>query len=188
MSEQQERDYLQQNSTSIDSEKSTCVLTLLSISMQEAVLRTMSGQEAIIPLTFGKPVLVGRPLLRRESAVTVRNGGKMTVSDLGEDACELLQVATHPGLRRTVRVIHKGELLGMHRPLATLLDSSDEVEDYLQFSEALERCHYCRHYLHHVTPNEGYTCTGPYTVCQFCDDTPVWHHEWCCPGYSENEP
>ena len=93
-----------------------------------------------------------------------------TVKDLG------IQVRTQMGLpgytqtHQTTRVMHQGQELPMHRPIASL------DEDNPFWHETMHWCIFC----HKELLNKA-NQRGPFRSCWFCQDAPSWHHGHCCP-------
>ena len=133
----------------------TFLLTLQEIDGAQATLTTLAGEE-----------------------VTVRfqtNVRSALVKDLGRWARRNLGLPgrTQPGV--FTKIIWKDRALGLNQPLAVL------VEGELQ-QHANKTCTFCQSPLRKGPGKSGpYSTDGPFPFCNFCDDSPTWHHGWCCP-------
>ena len=133
----------------------TFLLTLQEIDSEQATLTTLSGKEVVV--RFKANVL---------SAV-VKDLGRWARRNLG------LPGRTQPGV--FTKIIWKDRALGLNQPLAIL------VEGKLQ-QHANKTCTFCQSPLRKRLDKPGpYGTDGPYPFCHFCDDSPTWHHGWCCP-------
>ena len=153
--------------------QSTFLLTLTSISLNEAVLTTMEGKEARVPLTF-------EVRAKRQKTKGERRGRKvflgldLTVRDLGIIARKELGLPGRAPLHVTTRVLQNYSVLPKYRPLATLVAVRS-----LDIMKAYSSCYFCGESLQHQ--NGGATFEGPFSHCYFCEDAPAWHHGACCP-------
>ena len=131
------------------------LLTLHEIDSEQATLTTLSGKE--VTVRFKTNVL---------SAV-VKDLGRWARRNLG------LPGRTQPGV--FTKIIWKNKALGLNQPLAILLEG--EIQQ-----RANRTCTFCRSPLRKKQDKSGpYGSDGPYPFCHFCDDSPTWHHGWCCP-------
>ena len=139
-------------------ESSYFALTLLEIDNKRARLTTMAGKE--VEVVFRSSL----------TAWVVKDLGRWARRNLG------LRGRTEPG--EFTQIIWKNQVLGINQPLAILLEEGQECND-----SALRNCTFCLNPLR-ILSNEVPPCHGqpaPFPYCYFCEDTPSWHHGWCCP-------
>ena len=89
---------------------------------------------------------------------------------------------TEPGV--FTRIIWQDQVLGMHQPLALLLEDAHPAR-----KEAMKMCTFCHTLLRESgTSGPFMDRRGPFYCCYHCGDQPSWHHGWCCPqnGWSHS--
>ena len=151
------------------------VINLLRITHWGAVVATLQGQEAEIPLTF---IGNSRILDGLTSPQEPHNGLLMTVKDFGRIARQTLGLDPVTPLQVTTRVVYENQVLPMHRPMSTLLEA-----DTALLRQAAQCCHFCRKplHLHSRAGASASLDSGPRQHCLYCLDEPAWHHGDCCP-------
>ena len=139
-------------------EPSYFVMTLLEIDNERARLTTMAGEEVEVIFESSPTIWVAKDL------------GRWARRNMG------MKARTEPG--EFTRIIWKDQVLGINQPLAMLLEKGKYGREW-----ALGHCTFC---LNPLRSSHG--GVGPYPEpirpfphCYFCEDTPAWHHGWCCP-------
>ncbi len=102
-------------------------------------------------------------------------GTFMTMKQLGILVRRALGLPGVTPLGVSVRILQGNTVLGVHQPLATLMDQRSQ-----EFQRANVRCHFC-HLELSVSTWQSECLSGPFASCYFCEDKPSWHHGWCCP-------
>ena len=152
------------------------VINLLSITHEGAVVTTLQGQEAQIPLTFAGN---SRVLDGLASPREPHNGLLMTAKDFGRIARQMLGFEPVTPLHLTTRVVYDDQVLPMHRPMSTLLEADTSI-----LRQSAMCCHFCRKPLQ-LNSRAGASASldlGPRKYCFYCLDEPAWHHGDCCPS------
>ena len=158
----------------------TFLLELSHINTEQAILTTLDGKEANVSLKFQledllNPVLQIGPPPYPACALHVKDLGRLARGTLGMNPTTPLYLTT--------RITYHGNVLPMHRPLATLLDSSSA-----HHQRAHQFCHFCGESMRGCIQEGSATrARGPYEECWFCLDQPSWHHGRCCPHNPESE-
>ena len=146
------------------------VLNLEEVTRTSAVLTNLQGDVIRIPIVF-----IGfRPPrdTKRASLEHSYWGEVLTVKQLGILARRALGLPGRTPLDITTRIIWGEQMLHVHRPIGTLLSVTSE-----EFHLCNKHCMFCKRQLRHISTDE----VGPYKYCNFCKDSPSWHHGYCCP-------
>ncbi len=146
------------------------VLNLEEVTRTSAVLTNLRGDVIRIPIVF-----IGfRPPLdtRRASLEHSYWGEVLTVKRLGILARRAMGLPGRTPLDTTTRITWGEQTLHVHRPIGTLLPETLE-----EFRLSNKHCMFCKNQLLHSSTDT----VGPYEYCEFCEDSPSWHHEYCCP-------
>ena len=150
------------------------LLELTSIDETQATLNMLDGKEVSIRLRFQLDDLIDPALELHQPPYP---GCALHVKDLGRIARQELGMSPVTPLHISTRVIHLGEVLPMHKPLAMLLDPTTPY-----YAMAQRCCHFCRSPLRgNRRGGAPLVSAGPYDDCFFCKDAPAWHHGACCP-------
>ena len=153
------------------------LLELVDIDETHARLSALDGKEVRVALRFQMQDLciLMDPVL--DSEQSPYPGVALHVKDLGKLARKEMGLPPSTPLFMSTRVVYEGNVLPMHRPLATLLASDSPF-----YHMAQRCCHFCRRPLRgNRRGGEPLVTAGPYNQCLFCEDTPAWHHGACCP-------
>ena len=133
------------------------ILTLHDIDRHQARLSTMAGAEVQAQFPGSINTFVAKDL------------GRWARRNLG------LKGRTEPG--EYTQIIWENRILGINQPLTSLLNE----EQASQPQHPLP-CTFCQNPLRPRTNTAPYLeAQEPFPYCRFCDDTPAWHHGWCCP-------
>ena len=139
-------------------------LELLHLSRHTAMVGTPQGTVLEILAPPGSE--------RLGAAIFQRN---YTIKDLGIQARTQMGLPGYTQAHQSTRVMHQGQELPMHRPVASL------DEDNPFWHETMHWCIFCRRELLNKTNQRG-----PFRSCWFCHDAPSWHHGDCCPHNSSS--
>ena len=162
------------------------LLNLLQVTETSVVLATLEGDEITIRVTWNESrrhhsFLVTGVAFTEDNSLErnqqILHGPGITMKLLGKAARRALGRSETTRLGTTVRIVSGTKPLGIHRPLATLLDAQSE---HYQWSQA--HCHFCGQWLQ----ERGYE-QQPFPSCYFCEDAPAWHHGWCCPHNPQSD-
>ena len=156
------------------------LLDLVSIDETQATLHTLDGKEVKLQLRFHLDDLIDPALELNQSPYP---GCALHVKDLGKIARQELGLSPTTPLHVCTKVIHLGEVLPMHKPLALLLNPATPY-----YAMAQRCCHFCRRPLRgNRRGGAPLVSAGPYNTCFFCMEAPAWHHGTCCP-HNEASP
>ena len=134
------------------------VLTLHVTNRNKAVLSTMAGTEVEVQFPLG-----------RFYTFVAKDLGRWARRNLG------LKGRTDPG--EFTQILWKDRVLGINQPLTSLLDGEQSSSPQHPLP-----CTFCQNPLRPKTNAAPYSeAQGPFPYCCFCNDTPAWHHGWCCP-------
>ena len=160
------------------------VLNLVEVTSESVLLTNLEGEEIRVLITWsdhderlrGKQSDIfaswdGINECQKGWGTVVYDGRAMTIKQLGVAARRNAGLPGRTPLDVTVRILSGTRVLGLHQPLATLVDPSEAA-----YKSANEHCHYCK-----GTFYEGETKQAPFASCFYCEDAPSWHHGWCCP-------
>ena len=172
------------------------VLNLLEVNHKEAVLSTIEGTVVRVPVfwTAKETRPHGSTVDREGNSLTADNeflffcqnpefvmhdGTALTMKHLGIVARRGLGLPGRTPLGTSVRILLGTKVLGIHQPLATLMDAQSR-----EYSWASQHCHCCLQGL--LGPTYEYSWANPHGIkpfdhCYYCGDSPSWHHGWCCP-------
>ena len=178
------------------------VLNLLEVNHKEAALSTIEGTVVRAPVFWtahearpyggtvdreGNSFSVEKEFLlfSQDPEWIMHDGTAMTMKHLGIVARRGLGLPGRTSLGVSVRVLSGTKVLGIHQPLATLMDAQS-----CEYSWANQHCHCCQQGL--LGPTLEYSwanphCVEPFAHCYFCGDSPSWHHGWCCPHNPQSD-
>ena len=142
-----------------------CELQVILLNANRVILVTPSGRQVVVEAPQGCP----RERTLHEFQV------KFTVKDLGIHARILMGLAGYTPIWQTMRIVHQGNYLPMHRPVVTLSPRAEWHE---------VASHYCTFCYYSLQNKHGRL--GPFEECWFCLDSPTWHHGYCCPHNPES--
>ena len=151
------------------------VLNVTRVTKSQIVLATLEGREVAVELAWRneQPSHPTEPSLLILSASQL-DGKFVTMKHLGITVRERLGLPGRTSLDVSVRILFDQQVLGIHRPLATLMEAGSDERCW-----ADNHCQFCEFPLR---PRQGPGVDrGPLTYCYFCENAPVWHHGWCCP-------
>ncbi len=149
------------------------ILNIIEVNRHKVVISTMDGVEVQLPLVWRGHTFPILPQDHREQGF--HEGTLMTMKQLGIVVRRALGLPGVTPLGVSVRILYGDTTLGVHQPLATIMDKQSQ-----EFQRANVRCHFC--HLELSVPSWPSECLpGPFASCYFCEDKPSWHHGWCCP-------
>jgi len=165
------------------------VLNLEEVNQEEVLLSTVEGTEVRVPVVwkahglrlYGGAVDKEFILRNHDPERIMHDGAIMTMKHLGVAARRGLGLPGKTPLGVSVRVLSGIKVLGTHQPLATLMDAQSS-----EYIWANENCHCCQLGLQGPAWPPG-VHQEPFANCYFCEDSPSWHHGWCCPHNPESD-
>ena len=148
---------MQEDPTEVPCPFTFFILTLHEIDKDKARLSTMAGKEVEVHFRGNISTHVAKDLGRWAR----RNLGLKERTELGE----------------FTQIVWKDQILGINHPLSWLLK-----EEQSNSPERTIPCTFCQNPLvAGPTAASSLAALGPFPFCYFCNDTPAWHHGWCCP-------